>query len=244
MGKLFVPYIMGNQKMIENLKLLEHYGADYVEIGIPFSDPVADGPIIMEAGQEAIREGQTTDKILETLKQHRDHIKVPYILMTYYHMIEVYGEDAFFKACTEAGVYGLIIPDLPYELLKQLKERHPNRKLKLISLISMTANEARIENIAKEAEGFIYTVTMNAITGQDGAFHPELKEKIEFIKRHAKVPVMAGFGIKTPKDVKEIAATADGVVIGSEIVKRFKEGPDETTYQYLASIQAALNESR
>ena len=225
MTKLFIPYIMGNKDLIENATLLSENGADIIEIGVPFSDPVADGPVIMEAGQQAIKQGITID----------------YVLMTYYNIICHYGEQAFFEKCRDTGVYGLIIPDLPYELSQRLKQQFSHYGVKIISLVAMTTDDKRIKDIVSHAEGFIYTVTMNATTGQNGAFHPELKRKIESIKAIANVPVVAGFGIRTPQHVADIKEVADGIVIGSEIVKRFKSNTREEIIRYLQSIQQTLN---
>lgn len=241
MTKLFIPYIMGNKDLIENATLLSENGADIIEIGVPFSDPVADGPVIMEAGQQAIKQGITIDYIFNQLEKHGDQIKCNYVLMTYYNIICHYGEQAFFEKCRDTGVYGLIIPDLPYELSQRLKQQFSHYGVKIISLVAMTTDDKRIKDIVSHAEGFIYTVTMNATTGQNGAFHPELKRKIESIKAIANVPVVAGFGIRTPQHVADIKEVADGIVIGSEIVKRFKSNTREEIIRYLQSIQQTLN---
>ncbi|AVQ33809.1 tryptophan synthase subunit alpha [Staphylococcus muscae] len=242
MRKQFVAYIMGDSNFVENLKTLERAGADFVEIGIPFSDPVADGPIIMAAGQLAIQQGMTAQRILETLKTEQHNLQVNYLLMTYMHTIEAYGEANFMRDAEDAGVYGLIIPDMPAEYIADMKSRYPKRKVKLISLIAMTANTERIETIARQAEGFIYTVTMNQITGQNGEFHPELKEKLALIQQNSSVPVFTGFGIRTPEQVKQLAALADGIIIGSEIVRRFETEVRTDTESYLSSIRHALDE--
>lgn len=241
MHKLFIPYVMGNKHFIENVKTLSNVGADIIEVGVPFSDPVADGPVIMDAGNKAIQEGVNIQFILDQLTEHRDEIQSDYVLMTYYNIINYYGESDFLQACEHAGIYGLIIPDLPHELVQQFKERHPQRKTKIISLIAMTTSESRSNQIAKDAEGFIYTVTMNATTGENGKFHPELKSRIKQIKSIANVPVVAGFGIRTPNHVKDIIEASDGVVIGSEIVRRFAEDNRTTTSSYLATIRTALD---
>ncbi|MBX8273148.1 tryptophan synthase subunit alpha [Staphylococcus aureus] len=218
MTKLFIPYIMGNKDLIENATLLSENGADIIEIGVPFSDPVADGPVIMEAGQQAIKQGITIDYIFNQLEKHGDQIKCNYVLMTYYNIICHYGEQAFFEKCRDTGVYGLIIPDLPYELSQRLKQQFSHYGVKIISLVAMTTDDKRIKDIVSHAEGFIYTVTMNATTGQNGAFHPELKRKIESIKAIANVPVVAGFGIRTPQHVADIKEVADGIVIGNDAI--------------------------
>lgn len=241
MTKQLVTYIMGGMRFIDELRALDDVGVDYVEVGIPFSDPVADGPTIMQAGQEAIQDQMTTQKIFDALKSVKDDVKTRIVLMTYYHSIETYGEAAFIQTAEEAGVYGLIIPDMPHEYIVQLKEKYPKRQIKLISLIAMTANQERRETIARQAEGFIYTVTMNEVTGQNGTFHPELKAHIQDIKKIAKVPVFAGFGIRTPAHVQSITEVADGVVVGSEIVKRFKQEGIAQTKAYVQSLCDVLN---
>lgn len=240
MNKLFIPYIIGNREFIKNAKILSEQGADIIEIGVPFSDPVADGPIIMKAGQQAIKQGVTIDYIFNELAEHQHDIQSKYILMTYYNIICHYGEDQFIKKCEETGVYGLIIPDLPFELMQQLRHKYASSNVKFIPLVAMTTNQQRIKDIVNAAEGFIYTVTMNATTGENGQFHPELKQQIDYIRQMAKVPVVAGFGIRTKEHVADIASVADGVVIGSELVKRFAKDDIEDTISYLKAIRSAL----
>lgn len=243
MSKAFVAYIMGGTQFIDELKVLDDIGADYVEIGIPFSDPVADGPIIKAAGERAIQEGMTLKKVLNQLRAHRHEIKTNLILMTYAHMIETYGEAAFMEEIDMLGIYGVIIPDMPFEYTEQLKARYPERKVHLISLVAMTASEARMKAIAEKAEGFIYTVTMNQTTGQNGDFHPELKDNIKKLKAYTSIPIMAGFGIRDERQIKDIIRIADGVIIGSEIVKRFHETGQHQTKLYLKHIRHVLNEA-
>ncbi|KEI48266.1 tryptophan synthase subunit alpha [Staphylococcus epidermidis UC7032] len=241
MSKLFIPYIMVDLNFIHHLKTLTENGADIVEIGVPFSDPVADGPIIMKAGRKAIDEGSNINFIFDELIKNKNTISSKYVLMTYYNILSAYGEKLFLDKCDEAGVYGLIIPDLPYELTKKFKKEFYHHSVKIISLIAMTASDARIMQIAKNSEGFIYTVTMNATTGNSGEFHPDLKRKIEYIKKVSKIPVVAGFGIKNPEHVKDIASVADGIVIGSEIVKRIEIDSRKEFITYIKSIRTTLN---
>ncbi|PTH59478.1 tryptophan synthase subunit alpha [Staphylococcus agnetis] len=243
MNKAFVAYIMGGPHFIEELKVLDRSGADYVEIGIPFSDPVADGPIIKAAGERAIAAGMTLEVILNQLSAHRHELSTNLILMTYAHMIETYGEAAFMLKMDELQIYGVIIPNMPFEYIEQLKARYPKRKVKLISLVAMTASEDRMKAIAEKAEGFIYTVTMNQTTGQDGNFHPELKQRIQKLKAYTPLPVMAGFGIRDASQVQDIITVSDGVIIGSEIVKRFHETEKDETAAYLQNIRDVLNEA-
>lgn len=242
MHKLFIPYIMGNQNFIENVKLLSENGADYIEIGIPFSDPVADGAVILKAGQTALEEGMNAKLILERLKLEQHAIKTPYLLMTYYNIIESFGVKAFIDEAEAAGVYGLIIPDLPYELGVIFKEKLKHTSVKLISLIAMTTSNERVKAIASEAEGFIYTVTMNAVTGQDDTFHQDLYNKLSLIKQNSDVPVVSGFGIKSPEQIEAIKPYCDGIVIGSEIVRRFTDDTREEVIAYLKNIRKSLDD--
>ena len=242
MSKLFIPYIMANKDFIENVKLMDKYGANYIEIGLPFSDPVADGPTIMKAGQEAIKQGMNVNKIIDELIEHKNDIHTPYLFITYYNLIDAYGVERFIERIDEANVYGLIIPDLPFELGQRFKEKLAKTNVKLIPLIAMTSSDERIKQIAEHAEGFIYTVTMNATTGDGRGFHESLKDKIKFIQQHSQVPVVCGFGIKTEEHVKEIKSFSDGVVIGSEIVKRLEQDPTTDTIEYIKSIRNALDE--
>ncbi|WP_072281827.1 tryptophan synthase subunit alpha [Rappaport israeli] len=243
MKKLLIPYVMGNAKLLQNLHVLEKAGADFIEIGLPFSDPVADGETILQAGQAAIKEGMTTKKIFELLTAHQGEFKTPYLLMTYYQLIEAYGVAEFVQAAERANVYGLIIPDLPFELGERFKAQYlKGSRLKLISLIAMTTSQQRMQTIAKKAEGFIYTVTMNAITGDNlGGFHQTLAEKVARIKAHASVPVVCGFGIRSVEDVRNIATFSDGVVIGSELVKRFANDSAQAVNEYLQEVRAQLD---
>ena len=198
-------------------------------------------PIIMKEGRNAIDEGSNIKFIFDELIKNKNTISSKYVLMTYYNILSAYGEELFLDKCDEAGVYGLIIPDLPYELTKKFKKDFYHHSVKIISLIAMTASDARIMQIAKNSEGFIYTVTMNATTGNSGEFHPDLKRKIEYIKKVSKIPVVAGFGIKNPEHVKDIASVADGIVIGSEIVKRIEIDSRKEFITYIKSIRTTLN---
>ena len=180
----------------------------------------------MKAGRNAIEEGSNIKFIFDELIKNKNTISSKYV---------------FLDKCDEAGVYGLIIPDLPYELTKKFKKDFYHHSVKIISLIAMTASDARIMQIAKNSEGFIYTVTMNATTGNSGEFHPDLKRKIEYIKKVSKIPVVAGFGIKNPEHVKDIASVADGIVIGSEIVKRIEIDSRKEFITYIKSIRITLN---
>ncbi|TDL34853.1 tryptophan synthase subunit alpha [Jeotgalibacillus sp. S-D1] len=240
--KAFIPYIMAGDPGLENLKdqllFLQEAGATAVELGIPFSDPVADGPTIQEAGKRALESGTTLKKVLETLKLCRGDIHIPVVLMTYINPVFKYGLQRFFKDSEEAGVDGLIIPDVPLEQRPLIEANMNQTDLALIQLVTLTSPIERIERLAKASEGFLYAVTVTGITGARSAVSEKLESFLYTLKKHSSVPVLAGFGISTPEQVKEVASLGDGVIVGSRIVDLLHQGKREDIRQL---IQAAAN---
>ncbi|WP_407272493.1 tryptophan synthase subunit alpha [Radiobacillus sp. PE A8.2] len=239
-NKAFVPYIMagdgGLDVLEERLNFLEESGATVVELGIPFSDPVADGPTIQEAGLRALAQGVSLRSVLAELKRFREKRTIPVVLMTYINPIHAFGVTAFAKQCQEAGVDGLIIPDLPLEeenlIAKDLKEH----EIALIRLAALTSNTERLTEIAKRTEGFLYAVAVTGTTGARTTYKDNLAQHLQDLKAISNVPVLAGFGVSTPEQVKELSASCDGVIVGSKIVDRLHHGDTETIR---ALIQAA-----
>ncbi|KIL47928.1 tryptophan synthase subunit alpha [Jeotgalibacillus campisalis] len=239
--KAFIPYIMAGDPDISQLKeqllFLEKSGATVVELGIPFSDPVADGPTIQEAGKRALNSGTTVKKVLEALSSFRDEISIPIVLMTYINPLFKYGLSQFFKDSQAAGVDGVIIPDVPLEQ-RPLIDEHMNRTdIALIQLVTLTSPDHRIKRLAQASEGFLYAVTVTGITGARSAVSENLESFIYSLKKHSNVPVMAGFGISTPEQVKEISSLGDGVIVGSRVVDLLHQGKREEITQL---IQAAV----
>ncbi|KIL45492.1 tryptophan synthase subunit alpha [Jeotgalibacillus soli] len=230
-GKAFVPYIMagdgGLSQLKEQLLFLQEAGATVVELGIPFSDPVADGPTIEEAGQRALKNGTTLRGVLKELASFRNEINIPIVLMTYINPIYKYGLDTFFAHCEQSGVDGLIIPDVPLEQRDLIQDELEKTNIALIQLVTLTSPIERIEKLAEASEGFLYAVTVTGITGARSAVSEKLESFIFTLKKHSKVPVLAGFGISTPDQVKEIAAFGDGVIVGSRIVDLLHKGKRE-----------------
>ncbi|MET3684334.1 tryptophan synthase alpha chain [Alkalibacillus flavidus] len=220
---LFVPYIMagdgGIDTLIPTLQRLDQAGASAIEIGIPFSDPVADGPTIQDAGIRARQSGVTLHAILDTLQTERHTIDAPIIAMTYLNPIVQYGVNQFMKDAQAAGIDGLIIPDLPLEHKSFIDDAKETYGLALIQLVSLTSSPERIKHIAEASEGFLYAVTVNGITGARDTFADDLADHFELLKTHSHVPVLAGFGISTPDHVRDMTQIADGVVVGSQIIK-------------------------
>ncbi|MCM3215832.1 tryptophan synthase subunit alpha [Niallia taxi] len=223
--KAFVPYIMagdgGLETLEEKIKFLENAGATAIELGIPFSDPVADGPIIQAAGIRALQAGTTLKKVFDTLASFRETTTIPIVFMTYLNPILAYGIEAFFASCEKSGVNGLIVPDMPIEEEGLLLSSAQKHQVEIIRLVTLTSSIDRIAEIAKKGNGFLYAVTVTGITGSRTVFQSQLGEHLHKVKEVSPIPVLAGFGISTPEHVKEMTKHCDGVIVGSKIVELF-----------------------
>ncbi len=193
----------------ENVLAMARAGADLIEIGIPFSDPIAEGPVIQAANIRALSKGMTTDRAFELVKRVREDINVPVCFMTYLNPVFKYGYDRFFGRCAEIGIDGLICPDMPFEEKEEAAEVARKYGISVISLIAPTS-ENRIKMIAESAEGFLYIVSSMGVTGVRGEIKTDLSAIMESVKRYAKVPAAIGFGISTPEQAKQMAAISDG----------------------------------
>lgn len=238
--KVFVPYIMagdgGVDILEERLDFLQEAGATAVELGIPFSDPVADGPVIQEAGQRALANGTNLQSIFDTLARFKERRTLPVILMTYFNPIYTYGAEAFARSCEEAGVSGIIIPDLPMEeeaLVSDLLKQH---NIAFIRLAALTSPEERLEEIASRTEGFLYAVAVKGTTGTRSSHESEVGTYLQRLKQFTNVPVLAGFGVSSAKQAKELGSYCDGVIVGSKIVDLLHQGKTE---EIKALIQGA-----
>ena len=218
----FIPYVMAGDGGLANLpsiiSRLEKLGATAIEIGIPFTDPVADGPVIEEAGMRALANGTTLKKVIETLRNNRNEFSIPLIFMSYLNPILAYGQEQFARDAYEAGVRGVIIPDMPLEEKDILHPYLKASNIALIQLISLTSDADRMEKLSKASEGFIYAVTVNGVTGVRKTFNDELATHFAKLKQLSNVPVLAGFGISTAEHVEHFAKMSDGVIVGSRIV--------------------------
>ncbi|MBS4197219.1 tryptophan synthase subunit alpha [Lederbergia citri] len=243
--KAFVPYIMAGDGGLENLKeqilFLEKSGATVVELGIPFSDPVADGPVIQEAGLRSLANGTTLEGVLESLLDWKEERQIPIVLMTYFNLIFSYGIERFAKRCEEVGVDGLIIPDLPFEEDEMVAPIFSKYELALIHLVAPTSPRNRIEQIAKKTEGFLYAVTVKGTTGVRNEYEEGLASYLEQLKEYSSVPVLAGFGVSSPEKVRELGEYCDGVIVGSKIVELlFKGEREEITNIIVASKKSTI----
>jgi tryptophan synthase alpha chain len=245
-GKAFIPFITGGDPDLETteklLYALYESGADLIEIGIPFSDPVAEGPVIQAADERALKAGCTVEKLFDLIARVRPNIKVPLLFMTYYNPIFAYGVSKFTAKCAACGLDGLIVPDLPFEEREELLGPCVSHGLELISLISPTS-ETRIANIAKNSCGFLYCVSSLGVTGERRKLDSSAQNMIEQVKRISDIPCAVGFGVSTPEQAREISRFADGVIIGSAIVRIIAEhgrNSVEAVSQFAKEIKKAI----
>ena len=226
--KAFIPYIMagdgGLECLVDRLSLLERLGATAIEVGVPFSDPVADGPTIQRAGLRALENGTTLRGIIEELNKAREIISIPILLMTYLNPIYAYGIGEFVRDIRNAGIDGCIIPDLPIEEEDIITEQLEDAKIELIRLVTLTTPLERIKTISSRGKGFLYTVTVKGITGTRNEYDADLHQFLKTVKDVSPIPVMAGFGISNEAQITELTNYCDGVIVGSKIVDLFEQG--------------------
>jgi len=242
-GKAFIPYIMAGDPSFETTKetvlMLEQCGADIVELGVPFSDPLADGPTIQRAAERALKNNVTLRKIIAFVKDIRSSTHIPLILMTYFNPVFKYGSERFIRDASDANVDGLIIPDLPPDEAADFIKHARKANLDTIFLLAPTSTEDRIRIVAKASRGFIYYVSITGTTGSGLLFDGSMERLISEIKGCTDTPIAVGFGVSTPEDAAAVAKVADGVIVGSAIVKKLHETPD-TLKDYVISLRQAI----
>ena len=244
--KAFIPFVTAGDPSLdvtrELVLAMQEAGADLIEIGIPFSDPVAEGPVIQEADDRALSAGVTTDKIFDMVDGIADKIHVPIVFMTYINPIYVYGVEKFAKRAKACGAAGVIVPDVPFEEKEEFDRVCREYGLDLISLIAPTSHD-RIRMIAKEASGFIYCVSSLGVTGTRSAITTDIGAMVGLVKEVTDVPCAVGFGISTPEQAAKMCESADGAIVGSAIVKICAEyGKDcvEKVEEYVKSMVGAI----
>jgi len=242
-GKAFIPYIMAGDPSLETTKetvlMLEQCGADIVELGVPFSDPLADGPTIQRAAERALKNNVTIRKVIAFVKDIRSSTQIPLILMTYFNPVFKYGSERFIRDASDANVDGLIIPDLPPDEAADFIKHARKANLDTIFLLAPTSTEDRIRIVAKASRGFIYYVSITGTTGSGLLFDGSMERLISEIKGCTDTPIAVGFGVSTPEDAAAVAKVADGVIVGSAIVKKLHETPD-TLKDYVISLRQAI----
>ena len=221
-GKAFIPFITCGDPDLETtaavVRAAAANGADLIELGIPFSDPTAEGPVIQGANLRALTGGVTTDKIFGLVRELRRDVTVPMVFMTYANVVFSYGAERFLSTCRDVGIDGLILPDLPYEEKEEFLPLCHQYGVDLISMIAPTS-ENRIAMIAKEAEGFLYLVSSLGVTGVRSEIKTDLASIAEVVRQNTDIPCAIGFGISTPEQAKKMADLSDGAIVGSAIVK-------------------------
>ena len=245
-GKAFISFVTGGDPDIETTEKLilamAEEGSDLIEMGIPFSDPVAEGPVIQDADERALLAGCTTDKLFDMLKRVRPKTEVPLLFMTYLNPIFTYGKEKFLNRCVECGIAGIIVPDMPFEEKGELSELCEQKGIDLISMIAPTS-DSRATMIAKEAQGFLYCVSSLGVTGVRSDISADIGSLLVKVKEVTDIPCAIGFGISTPEQAKAMAAISDGVIVGSAIVKIVaKHGRESEPFvrDYIRQMKAAI----
>ena len=225
-GKAFIPFITCGDPDLETTKKciyeMVEAGADLIELGIPFSDPTAEGPVIQEANVRALSAGTTTDKIFDMVKEVREKVSVPMTFMTYANVVYSYGAEKFIKICSKIGIDGLVLPDIPFEEKGEFEDLCSQYDVDLVSLIAPTSKD-RISMIAKQAKGYIYLVSSLGVTGTRTEITTDLDSIVKVIRDNTDVPCAIGFGISTPDQAAKMASISDGAIVGSAIIKLIKE---------------------
>lgn len=242
--KAFIPYIMAGDPSIEKTKeivlMFEECGADIVELGVPFTDPLADGPTIQRAAERALKNGVTLKKVIALVRDLRRKTKIPLVLMTYYNPVFKYGEERFIADAKDAGVDGVIIPDLPPDEAGEFTRLAKNADVASIFLLAPTSTDERIKKVASASTGFIYYVSITGITGAQLLLDGSIEKSINGIRRITDKPVAVGFGVSTPDEAKAVAGVSDGVVIGSAIVKKAQLSLEKELRDFLLTLREAI----
>lgn len=247
-GKAFIPFITCGDPDLETtaeaVRAMYKAGADLIELGIPFSDPTAEGPVIQGANIRALASGTTTDKIFDMVRNLRKDVKIPLVFMTYANVVFSYGIERFVKTCSQTGIDGIILPDLPFEEKEEFDSVCRQYEIDLISLIAPTS-ENRIAMIAKEASGFIYIVSSLGVTGARTKITTDIASIVGVVRENTDIPCAVGFGISTPEQAADMASKSDGAIVGSAIVKlveKYGKNCAEPVAEYVKSMKDALRQ--
>ena len=245
-GKAFIPFITCGDPDLETtaaaVRAAVENGADLIELGIPFSDPTAEGPVIQGANLRALKGGFTTDRIFGLVRELRRDVTVPLVFMTYANVVFSYGTERFLSTCREVGIDGLILPDVPFEEREEFLPFCRRCGVDLISLIAPTSAH-RIAMIAREAEGFLYIVSSLGVTGTRSEITTDLAAMVEVVRQNTAIPCAVGFGISTPEQAKRMAEASDGAIVGSAIVRLLEQYGKDAPQQigaYVREMKEAL----
>lgn len=245
-GKAFIPFVTcGDPDLETTAKIVREAaanGADLVELGIPFSDPTAEGPVIQGANIRALKAETTTDKVFDLVRDLRKDVTIPLVFMTYANVVFSYGGEKFISTCAEIGIDGIILPDLPYEEKEEFQPICDKYGVDLISMIAPTSAN-RIAMIAKEAKGFLYVVSSLGVTGARSEIKTDIKSLVDIVRANSDIPCAIGFGISTPEQAKAMADISDGAIVGSAVVRIIEQyGKDASKYvgEFVGKMKSAL----
>ena len=248
-GKAFIPFITCGDPDLETtarvVRAMAENGADLIELGIPFSDPTAEGPVIQAANVRALASGATTDKIFDLVRDLRRDVTVPMVFMTYANVVFSYGTERFISTCAEAGMDGLILPDVPFEEKQEFAPVCKQHGLDLVSLVAPTSAD-RIAAISRDADGFIYVVSSLGVTGVRSEITTDVGAIVKLIRANTDLPCAVGFGISTPEQAKKMAGLSDGAIVGSAIIKLIaRYGREAAPYvgEYVRTMKNAVKEA-
>ena len=244
--KAFIGFVTGGDPSIEKseefILALIHGGTDLIEIGVPFSDPIAEGPTIAAANVRALSAGTTPDQLFGLVERLRKRTDVPIVFLTYLNPVFHYGYERFFERCAQSGVDGAIIPDLPFEEKEEVEQFAQVHGVHIISLVAPTSGE-RVQKIVAAASGFLYVVSSMGVTGTRGTIETDLAKLMRLVRSASHIPAAVGFGVHTPEQAREIAKIADGVIVGSgivEIIARLGENAGPELYRYAKAMKKAI----
>lgn len=235
---LFIPYIMAGDHpqglggLFETIAFLEEQGVSAIEIGIPWSDPVADGPVIELAGQRSLAKGVSLSAIISQLQEKKT--EVPLVIMTYFNPVFQYGVECFVEELKKTSVKGLIVPDLPHEQEDFIKPYLKNTDIALVPLVSLTTGLDRQKKLIEDAQGFIYAVAINGVTGKTGSYRDDLNQHLKRLSSLSPIPVLTGFGVSSFADIERFNKVSDGVIVGSKIVKALHDGQKQEIADFIS----------
>ncbi|MBQ7558248.1 MAG: tryptophan synthase subunit alpha [Lachnospiraceae bacterium] len=245
-GKAFIPFITCGDPDLETtyrcVVEAERNGADLIELGIPFSDPTAEGPVIQEANERALKGGVTTEKVFDLVRRLRETVHIPMVFMTYANVVYSYCAEKFIRICSEIGIDGLILPDVPFEEKEEFLPLCRKYGLDLISMIAPTS-EDRIAMIAREATGFLYIVSSLGVTGVRSEITTDLSSIVRVVRENTDIPCAIGFGISTPEQAEKMAKLSDGAIVGSAIIRIIKDNKGaapEKVGEYVREMKAGV----
>lgn len=245
-GKALIAFLTAGDPSIETsvryVQVMEKAGADLIEIGVPFSDPIADGPVIMDADVRALAHGIHLPQAMQEAKEIRKVSQIPLVFLTYYNPILSYGVEEFFKDCAETGVDGVIIPDMPHEEQEEIRPTADKYAVDIIQMVAPTSEERIRTNVAN-ATGFVYLVSSMGVTGMRSDIKTDIGDIVKIIRETTKTPIAVGFGIHTPEQAKKMADLSDGAITGSGVVSiigEYGDKADEKLAEYIAGLKNAM----